>query len=58
MREFKKHIFVVTDKNGNTKDGKGNAYGWYMANEEELCKAYCERHGLTYHKKVENWVVY
>ena len=58
MREFKRHIFVVTDKNGNPKDENGRVYGYYLANEEELCKAYCKTHDLTYRKKTETYIVY
>lgn len=48
--------FVVTDKLGNPKDKKGNPYGWYLGNEEELCKRYCEAHGLGYQKMIRTEV--
>ena len=55
---MKRTIFVVTDKEGNTKDAKGSAYGYFLSNEEELCKAYCKANDLDYKVKVEHWTRY
>lgn len=51
-------IYVVTDKQGNPQDEHGNPYGWFLPNEEELAKAYCEKHGLAYHEKEEVFIKY
>ena len=49
---MKKIIFVIIDKNGNTLDENGRAYGFYAGNEEELCKAYCKANGFNYKKSI------
>ena len=51
---MKKIIYVITDKKGNTKDEKGNAYGWYAENEKALCENYCKMNNLTYKEKTVN----
>ena len=47
-------IFVVTDLLGNPKDSKGNAYGYFLQNEEALCREYCKANNLGYQKKEVN----
>ena len=49
---MKKIIYIVTDKDGNTKDESGNPFGYYKHNEIELCKRYCKQNELKYREKV------
>lgn len=58
MTKHTEIIFVVTDKNGNPQDKNGNPYGWFLPNEEEMCRNYCEKNGLAYQKKEEVFVKY
>ena len=48
----KRIILIVTDKNGNTKDKRGNPYGYYLVDERELCEQYCRANGLIYKEEI------
>lgn len=41
MERRKETVYLVIGENGEP-------CGWYAANEEDLCKAYCELYGYTY----------
>lgn len=58
MEKHTEIIFVITDKQGNPQDEKGNPYGWFLPGEEELARAYAEKNGLGYQKKEEVFVKY
>lgn len=49
-----RQILVVVDKEGNAKDKNGNAYGFFLSNEKELCESYCKAYGFKYETRKIN----
>ena len=45
---MKRTIFRIIDKTGSSKDKQGNAYGFFLGNEKELCEQYCMDNGFDY----------
>ena len=58
MTKHTEIIYVITDKDGNPQDAKGNPYGWFLPGEEEMAKAYAEKHDLAYQPKEEVFIKY
>jgi len=58
MTKHTEIIYVITDKQGNPQDEKGNPYGWFLPGEEEMAKAYAEKNGLAYQPKEEVFIKY